>query len=80
MKDRAIVRDEQGVRRFRANRIVRDLLDAATEGRRYDLNEIWRQAKGHGKYTLPELQELYQLIGYSLDGYGEIFPYSKERA
>lgn len=58
--------------RFVKNRIVRDLLDAASEGHKLDLNEIALRHAYH-KYTRDELMELYRLIGYSVDGFCEIF-------
>ena len=78
--------DDRGVQRFQQNRIVRDLLTATTymdkDGRwlpvpigatRISLNEI-AMATGDGRYTGGEWRELYRLIGYSIGGYGEIFP------
>jgi hypothetical protein len=69
-----ILVDREGdkVPAFRSNRIVRDLLDAATTGKKYDLNEIWGRA-GSGGYCKEEMLEFYRLIGYTMCGYGEIF-------
>ena len=58
--------------RFKANRIVRDLLDAAQEGKKFGLTEI-AQKQGAGEYTLDEILELYRLIGYSTCGLAEVF-------
>ena len=58
--------------RFPGNRIVRDVLDAATEGRKFNLNNIAGK-HGAGDYTLDEIVEFYTLIGYSTNGLGEIF-------
>lgn len=87
-KDYPTVVDAQGVERFVANPIIRDLLDFSSErshdpalsgliidGRkqtRYDLNEIWLQ-HGCGRYTLEQMHELYRLIGYSVCGFGDSF-------
>lgn len=61
-----------GVQRFPQNRIIRDLLDAATETGKIDLNLI--ADRSHFKvYTGAERRELYRLIGYSVSGYCEIF-------
>jgi hypothetical protein len=60
------------VQRFRSNRVVRDLLDAARQGRKLDLNEIAIRA-GHGAYSKDEMHELYRLIGYSVCGFSEAF-------
>lgn len=60
-----------GVWRFKGNLIVSDLLDAASAGRKMDLNAIWPHVGG--MYSLDDAQEFYQLIGYSVDGYAEVF-------
>ena len=59
-------RDEDGVLRFRANAIVR-----------YVLN--WGRAHGHGlneiatmEFSKEDWRQFAQLIGYSLDGYGDL--------
>lgn len=58
--------------RFRANRIVEDVHDAASHGEKLDLNMIWRRAFS-GRYCKEEMLEYYRLIGYTLSGYAEIF-------
>lgn len=55
------------VLRFKENAIVRKLLDVATANG-YSLNEITRDPNT----TREDLVQLYQLIGYSLSGYGEL--------
>lgn len=60
-----------GVVRFRANPIVRDLLDAASKGERLDLNEIWLR-RSFRRYTQRDMRQFYQLIGYSVSGYGDM--------
>jgi hypothetical protein len=60
------------VQRFRANRIVRDLLDAARDGHKLDMNMIIVRA-AHGDYCKEEMHELYRLIGYSVCGFSEVF-------
>lgn len=77
-KDRPIYTDEHGVHRFKGNGIVRELVDAAQSGRKYDLNQIAYDVAS-GKFSHADKQELYQLIGYSLSGYADIFPSSKLR-
>jgi hypothetical protein len=57
---------------FRENRIVRDVLGAASAGRKYDLNDIWGAAS-IGRYCKEEMLEFYRLIGYTWSGYCEIF-------
>ena len=58
--------DGAGVVRFRQNRIVRDLLDFAS-ARGFDLNEIARR-----DYTAADCNQLAQLIGYSVAGFGDL--------
>lgn len=60
------------VQRFQVNRIIRDLLDAAREGRKLDLNDIAVRA-GNGGYCKEEMHELYRLIGYSVCGFADVF-------
>jgi hypothetical protein len=60
------------VERFLANPIIRELLDAATEGRKMNLNDVAR-LYGNGACTLEQMHELYRLIGYPLSGFGEVF-------
>ena len=64
-----LVRDEDGVVRFAANKIVRFMLDAGRQGLRYDLNTLAIM-----DFTDDDRMQLAQLIGYSLSGYGEL-PY-----
>lgn len=61
-----VERAEDGVIRFKKNRIVRDLLDFASE-HGLDLNEIARR-----EYSGDDLSQLSQLIGYSVDGYADL--------
>lgn len=57
-----------GVQRFPTNRAVRWLIN------KYEpLNELWRT---YGPVD-DDLRELYRLIGYSVCGYGDIFPRDK---
>jgi hypothetical protein len=55
--------DAEGVMRFRSNRIVCDLLDQGP----FDMNTI-----GRGKYSREDRVQFAQLIGYSLEGFGEL--------
>lgn len=72
--------DDKGVLRFLPNRIVRDLLDRATEAKVMDLNTIAFDAQVNGKYTREERQQFAQLIGYSLSGYGDLTCYVTDKA
>lgn len=78
-KDRPIYTDDQGTRRFKPNDIVRYLIDEASAGRKCDMNDLAVLVKVHKKFTYADWQEFYQLIGYSLSGYGDVFPRSKLR-
>jgi hypothetical protein len=71
---------DDGVLRFLQNRIVRDLLDRATDAKIMDLNTIAIDAQVHGKYTKEEQQQFAQLIGYSISGYGELTSYVTDAA
>ena len=55
--------DDQGVRRFRANKIVRHLLDNGG----IDMNAL-----GCLDFSDADRQQFAQLIGYSLNGYSEL--------
>ena len=61
-----IVTTASGVVRFKENAIVRHLLDWATE-RGMGLNELAVM-----DFTKDDRQQLAQLIGYSLSGYGSL--------
>lgn len=60
-----------GRHRFRGNPIVRNFVDAASEGRKFNLNDV---AMKHemGEYTTKDLLEFYMLIGYSIGGLAEL--------
>lgn len=58
---------QDGVIRFKENGIVRKLLDFG-HSKGYGLNEIVRDPDT----TREDLVQLYQLMGYSLSGYGEL--------
>lgn len=59
--------DARGTLRFRANAIVQHLLDTHPK---CDLNTLARM-----DFTDDDRQQFAQLIGYSLDGYGELSSY-----
>lgn len=61
------------VLRFKQNRVVRHLLTTASGGRRCDLNDIARMA-GDGLFSADEMLEFYRLLGYSVDGFQDVFP------
>lgn len=66
--------DGMGVLRFKENRIISDLLDFADD-HGFGLNEIACR-----EYSREDRQQLAQLIGYSLRGYGELRSYVDDGA
>lgn len=64
-----LVRDEHGTIRFKENAVVRFLLDAGP----FDLNQIWRMP-----FSIEDLEQFYQQIGYSVSGYGDISGFRRE--
>lgn len=60
-----IVPDDEGVMRFKANQIVRDLLDSGP----FSMNSI-----AEGDYSREDRVQFAQLIGYSHSGFGDL-PY-----
>ena len=58
-----------GIEVFKQNKIVSYLLDTNPHT---DLNIIWKLHR-RGIFTDKEIKEFYQLIGYSISGYNEIF-------
>lgn len=73
MPERPTFRDHHQVVRFYPNKIVRYLLDAATRRGALDLNAIVNLV-AHDEFTAADLNEFYQLIGYSVSGYDELQP------
>ena len=64
-----LLQDEDGRIMFQTNRIVRFLLDAGP----FDLNQLWQMP-----WSIEDMEQLYQLIGYSVNGFGEISGFRKE--
>lgn len=70
-------RDPSGLR-FKENRIVSDLLaHASSDEHKLDLNRIWHRF-AEGRYNSEEMKEFYQMIGYSLFGYWEVFCFNND--
>lgn len=67
-----LANDAAGVLRFKANAIVRHLLDTHPA---CDMNDIARL-----DFTDDDRQQFAQLIGYSLDGYGSLRSYVDDEA
>lgn len=68
-----LVRDSSGTVRFKANAIVRAMLEMGRKGQRFDLNEL-----AAGGFSNEDFTQLAQLIGYSLSGFGELSYVSDE--
>lgn len=68
-----LVKDEHGVIRFKANAIVRFMLDAGRQGTRFDLNTLAIM-----DFSKEDREQLAQLIGYSLSGFGDLSYVSDE--
>lgn len=64
-----LIKDEQGVQRFMANTLVCALLDHG-QATGLGLNELC--VKFHPSEHQADWQQLAQLIGYSLSGYGSL--------
>ena len=64
-----IITDEQGTQRFQANTLVRALLDHG-QATGLGLNELCM--KLHPSEHQADWQQLAQLIGYSVSGYGSL--------
>jgi hypothetical protein len=58
-----LVHDSQGVLRFKANAIVTFLLEAGP----FDMNKLAVM-----KFSQEDREQFAQLIGYSLEGFGEL--------
>lgn len=69
--------DHNGVARFPRNRIIDDLVEAARNQRKLDLNMIIVRYHD-GKYTLNELKGLYLNMGYSVSVIAELSFFEKE--
>jgi len=65
--------DSQGVLRFKKNKIVDFLLDNGG----IDLNRLWR-LWGSGLFPIEDMEQFYQLIGYSISGFNEMSNFTDE--
>lgn len=68
MKDRPL-EIIKGVKYYKGNKVVGFLLDMS---KHIDLNSIWKLYSSDF-FSLEDLKEFYQLIGYSEQGYEDIF-------
>jgi hypothetical protein len=62
-----IVRDEQGILRYAINPLVRWLEDHVS------LNDMWIAYRRTGAWTREQFMQFYRDIGYSLNGFEEIW-------
>lgn len=62
----------EGTQRFRSNRIIRHMLDAAQLDGGLDLNKLWASYQ-NGLFTKQEMHELYRLLGVSVCHFGDVF-------
>jgi hypothetical protein len=65
---RELVTDGDGIERFKQNRVISYLLKFGI----IDLNDLFSMYQ-IGLFERLEMEELYQLIGYSVSGYYEIW-------
>ncbi len=63
-----IYKDKLGTIRFRANGIIRLLCDKKI----IDLNEISRWSNTHPGISQDDVDQFWQLLGYSVGGYSEL--------
>ena len=71
--DQPLVHDGHGVIRFQENVLVRALLDAASAGKKMDLNDL-----ALVKAPIEDRIQFAQLIGYSVSGACELSYYDNE--
>lgn len=62
---RELVKDKNGVVRFKQNVII----DWLQETKRIDLNDIARHI---GLFPIEDVEEFWQMLGYSVGGYGDL--------
>ena len=73
-----LYKDENGIVRFRANAIIRYILDNAAslidrkQGPGISLNKLLDPNVTKREFSQEDLEQFYQLIGYSLAGYHEL--------
>jgi hypothetical protein len=63
---REIITDEYDIKRFKPNMVIRYLKT------KISLNDLWG-LYNEGFFSEEEMKEFYQLIGYPISGYEEIF-------
>lgn len=73
-KSYEIITDDDGKQRFKGNRLVRHLIDTHPI---IDFNYIW-DLVDNDMITRGELMDFYASIGYSVNGFVELFPELEE--
>lgn len=68
-----LIEDKHGVTRFKANEIVKYLLECGRTGTETDMNKI-----AHLDFSRSDREQFAQLIGYSLSGASELSYMSEE--
>jgi hypothetical protein len=74
--DQPIGLDSYGFVRFKANAIVRWLIDEAGRGRVRNLNDI---AAHEPEFSVEDKTQFWQLLGYSVSGIGDMDFIDRER-
>lgn len=69
---REIITDESGEKRFKQNRIINVLLDLG----KLTIENIWCFYE-YGMFSLEDLEEFFQLIGFSVKEYNQIKQFDK---
>lgn len=69
-----IYKDDRGIVRFRANAIIEQLVRGGT----IDLNRVAIMAQASPDITQDDIDQFWQLIGYSVSGYGDVGLVSQE--
>lgn len=68
-----------GVIRFKKNKIVDWMLEEGTRRGLFDLNKLYLDVQ-RGQFSKDDYDQLMQLIGYSVSGYGGLDTSNKQRA
>lgn len=70
--DRPTVRSQSGVEHYQSNRVVKQLLTQSTLRGCADLSKLWEWVN-NGAIPKEDMLEFYQLIGWPVVNYKEIF-------
>jgi hypothetical protein len=74
-----VVLAEDNVIRFRPNRLVQWMLAQGERGERFDINRIVAESQRRG-YEPDEIEQFWQLVGYSVSGFGGLSDVRPETA